>query len=253
MPSVEQNLHQWSRHDWSSRGDEWSVGYGGTDAMWAWTIQPRIAVLLPTDHILEIAPGFGRVTQFLIPACRRLTVVDLTRRCVDACRERFAGVPNIDYHVNDGRSLDMVPDEAVDFAFSWDSLIHAERDVLAAYLDELGRKLKPGGSALLHHSNVDAYRGTDGQLTIDNTHWRAESLSATAFAADANAAGLLCTVQELVPWGGEPFTDCLSLVHRPVRRPWRARKPDVFENRDFFRHVQRHDAAAVRATASRYR
>ena len=66
-------------------------------------------------------------------------------------------MPHISYHVNDGKSLAMVPDESVNFAFSFDSLVHADLDVLRAYLVELRNKLSPDGVAFLHHSNIGAY------------------------------------------------------------------------------------------------
>jgi ubiquinone/menaquinone biosynthesis C-methylase UbiE len=251
MPSVDENRSQWSNHDWSTAGDEWSVGYGGTDTMWAWTIMPRIAGLLPADHILEIAPGFGRVTQYLAPACNKLTVVDLTERCIDACKERFADLEHIEYHVNDGRSLDMVADNSVDLVFSWDSLIHVEEDVIAAYLDQLGRKLKPGAAGVLHHSNLGSYRDkTSGELTIENEHWRASTMSAQKFQELCRAAGLRCLNQELIPWGGPNFTDCIS-VFRRERTPMMG-KTKVFPNDRFFIQVQKRLADEIREVAKDY-
>ena len=64
--------------------------------------------------MLELAPGFGRATQYLKELCDRLIVVDLSERCIAACRERFAAAHNIEYHINDGTSLAMVPERAID-------------------------------------------------------------------------------------------------------------------------------------------
>src|SRR6185437_6909137 len=133
--------NRWTNYEWSDKGDEWSVGYGGTESMWSWAIQPRISSFLPSAHTLEIAPGFGRATQFILPASDKLTLVDLAEPCIEACKKRFDGHDNIEYHVNDGRSLDMVADGTIDFVFSWDSLIHVEDDVIEGYLAQLGRKL----------------------------------------------------------------------------------------------------------------
>jgi hypothetical protein len=62
--------------------------------------------------------------------CDTLTVVDLNEKCISACKTRFAGVAHIRYHVNDGRSLSMVPDESVDFAVSFDSLVPRSRPTM---------------------------------------------------------------------------------------------------------------------------
>ena len=211
MGSISENQDAWGHYDWSQSGDEWSHCWGGTESLWWTTLFPRIRRFVPAPRILEIAPGFGRITHYLKDLCDELVVVDLTERCIAACRERFAGDSHITYHVNDGRSLDCVPDHSIDFVFSYDSLVHAEADVLEAYLAQLGRKLRPDGAGFFHHSNVGAYRDdTTGALSIENPHWRAETMSAARFMPYCESAGLVCTSQELVAWGGDVLNDCFS-------------------------------------------
>jgi SAM-dependent methyltransferase len=228
MADVEHNLAIWSSDwDWSQRGDEWSWWWGDTAALWTGVLLPRIHAFVPTGSILEIAPGYGRWTQFLKDLCTQLTIVDLTQGCIDHCRERFADATNIDYHVNDGRSLDMVEDGSIDFAFSFDSLVHVEADVLGAYVEQLARKLKPDGVGFIHHSNIGAYapltrlaRAAPSRLLgplvrrgalINLPAWRAESVTAELFAEQCDAAGLACIAQEKVSWEYGPYMiDSLS-------------------------------------------
>jgi SAM-dependent methyltransferase len=229
MADVQKNLEVWeSGWDWSNAGEEWSASWGGTHALWFGTLLPRIHPYLPTGIILEIAPGYGRWTQFLKGACERLVIVDLAERCIEHCRERFADADNIDYHVNDGRSLAMVEDGAIDFAFSFDSLVHAEADVLEAYLHQLARKLKPDGVGFIHHSNAGRYRRL-GRLAVrlpetvrrplvnrgalpDIYAWRAESVTAEWFADCCQRVGMACVAQENISWErGRFLTDALSL------------------------------------------
>jgi SAM-dependent methyltransferase len=231
MPEVDDNLANWSAHwDWSQSGDEWSQWWGGTPALWFGALLPRIHAFVPTGTILEIAPGYGRWTHYLRHLADRLVIVDLTPECIDACRERFADAGNIEYHVNDGRSLPMVEDQSVDFAFSFDSLVHVESDVLGAYAQELARTLKPDGVAFVHHSNIGAYprqtrlarrvrsRRLHGALTrrgllINMPAWRAESVTADSFAEQCDAAGLRCVSQEKISWEhGRYLIDTLSIV-----------------------------------------
>lgn len=230
MPDVDENLTNWtSGWEWPEQGDEWSAWWGGTDALWHGALLPRIHAWVPTGTVLEIAPGFGRWTAYLKDLAERLVIVDLTERCIDHCRERFAGSDNIDYHVGDGRSLPMVADASVDFAFSFDSLVHAETDVIGAYMGELARVLKPDGVAFLHHSNIGAYapltriaRRVRGRLhgplvrrgaLINMPAWRAESVTADSVSAQAEAAGLACIGQERINWEhGRYLIDALTLV-----------------------------------------
>lgn len=213
MPTISDNLAAWNRrYHWSDGGDEWSATWGGTESLWWTTLFPRIRSLVPVATLLEIAPGFGRCTQYLKDLCDRLIVVDLAPACLEACRRRFAAETHIEYLPTDGRSLAGVPDGAVDLVFSWDSLVHAEADVMQAYTREIRRVLSPSGRGFLHHSNLGAFRGEDGGIGVAQPHGRGETMSADAFAAFCDAAGLALVTQELVNWGGRDLIDCISCV-----------------------------------------
>ena len=229
MANIETNEAVWESWDWSQRGDEWSGWWGGTEAMWYGALLPRIHSFVPTGTILEIAPGHGRWTQYLKDVCDELVLVDLAPRCIEYCRQRFADSDHITYHVNDGRSLAMVEDHSVDFAFSFDSLVHVEADAIEGYLGELARTLRPDGIGFLHHSNIREYRlltrlarrmpsRSLGPLVargllIDVPAWRAESMSADLFAEQSVRAGLACITQERISWEHGPYlTDAISVV-----------------------------------------
>ena len=157
MPSIKDNLSSWGgSYDWPQQGDEWSVSWGNVETQWHATLLPRIRHFVPAGRILEIAPGYGRWSHFLISCSDQYIGVDLNSNCISACQKRFANAKNATFYVNDGKSLAMVEDGSVDFAFSFDSLVHAEIDVIEAYCHELSRKLSPNGVAFIHHSNLGA-------------------------------------------------------------------------------------------------
>jgi SAM-dependent methyltransferase len=207
MATLVENKNTWnSLYDWSSAGDEWSVPWGTAHAQWAGCLYPRIFPFLK-GCILEIAPGYGRWTQFLREHCTSLIGVDLAARCVNECRSKFKSDPRLHFEVGDGRTLPMVIDTSVDFAFSFDSLVHAEADVLESYTSELARVLKPNAIAFLHHSNLAGRRSIWDKLKrrwagvhIDFTPWRASSMSARAMREFAERVGMSCVQQELIPW-----------------------------------------------------
>src|SRR3954468_8324542 len=208
MPSVEANRQLWgAAYGWPEEGDEWSAPWGGRRTQWYTSILPRLHPFLPARRVLEIAPGFGRWSSFLISTCESYVGVDLAEPAVEACRERFADATHASFFVNDGRSLDAVDDGSIDLAFSYDSLVHVEQDVIGAYLVELARKLAPDGVAFLHHSNLAGCppvgrsarmaarlgRTVRGQRTVDFwDRWRAPTMSAERFAELAAEAGLVC-------------------------------------------------------------
>jgi SAM-dependent methyltransferase len=127
---------------------------------WLASLLPRIHAFVPAATILEIAPGFGRWTQFLRHLCDRLIVVDSSEKCIRACEERFAACSHIDYHANDGKSLAMVPDRAIDFVFSFDSLARAEEVVIQEYLTQLANKLTADGARATLQSENQGERST---------------------------------------------------------------------------------------------
>lgn len=272
MADLEKNLSVWGSWDWSQEGEEWSASWGGTTALWYGTLLPRIGRFVPTGTILEIAPGYGRWTQYLQGLCERLVVVDLTEGCIDHCRKRFADLGHVEYHVNDGRSLEMIEDGSIDFVFSFDSLVHVELDILDAYLAQLGAKLRPGGAGFIHHSNAGSYpllnsaarrvpaklrrRFVDRGLVTDIFAWRAESVTTREVADACARAGLTLFAQEAINWEHGPFTiDALSTFGRaegPV-----GRRPVTVRNARFRAEAQRYarlygaDAGVRDASANR--
>lgn len=208
--------------------------YGG------FVLYPRIHRFLPASAILEIAPGYGRWTQFLQHACQSLIAVDMSETCIKHCKERFADSKHISFHVNDGSSLEVVPDGSIDFVFSFDSLVHAESDVLKSYLLQLPAKLKPNGVGFFHHSNAGAYKGRlailsgyrrlpsvfrnhilkqnhmERLLSTNIEAWRAPSMTAKLFRDYCEQAGLRCVSQELLNWyKGMCLIDAMSVFTKP--------------------------------------
>jgi SAM-dependent methyltransferase len=202
MPDLHENAAYWNGgFHWRHGGDEWSNWWGGPGPEWSVTVYPRIKEFLPVERLLEIAPGYGRWTEFLRHHCEELIGIDLSEQCVEACRHRFWSDPKLSFQVNDGKSLRAVEDGTVEFVFSFDSLVHAELDVMDAYLPELARVLSDDGVAFLHHSNMGAYAPEEVGGRIP--HWRGGSVSAESVAQSAADAGLVCFKQELITWGAD--------------------------------------------------
>ena len=215
MPTVKENHQRWLEYDFPEGGDEWSASWGGTGGLWWGTVFPRVQSGLE-GSVLEIGPGYGRFTQFLLERCEDLTLVDLVPKCIEACRKRFREFNNINYLVNDGRSLSGVLDNSIDFAFSFDSLVHAEAEVLCSYISELKRVLVPGGRAFIHHSNVAGLADpVTGKQVVENPHWRGETASAGLVREYCALNQLDCRLQELVNWGVEDLTDCFTSLIKP--------------------------------------
>jgi ubiquinone/menaquinone biosynthesis C-methylase UbiE len=104
--------------------------------------------------MLEIGPGAGRFTEILLPKCKRLIAVDTSETMLELLRERFPDDQRIEYIESDGDGLGAVPDDSVDGAFSYGVFVHLQHWDIFNYLAELRRVLRPGGRAIIQHSNT---------------------------------------------------------------------------------------------------
>ena len=254
MPSVQENLAvSDATYDWTQEENRWSSPWGSAAAEWFGTLLPRIHEFIPVETILEIAPGYGRWTNYLKDYCQNLIAVDLAQQSIDACRQRFSTLSHLTYHVNDGRSLEMIPEESVDFVFSFDGLVEAEADVLEDYLRQLAGKLKPNGLGFIHHSNLGMYSelvALTGAMPPESRKFLIEkeelinlegvshagNMSAKLFEEYCDSAGMQCISQELIKWFNRHLIGCLSVFTRKDSI-W-ARKNLVVENEDFMEEVR---------------
>lgn len=156
--SIENNLRKWDdEYDWPQDGDEWDgqARFSGQpygkwkDSVVATFLVPNLS---PGAVVLEIAPGHGRWSNEIVDKCGRLILVDLSPNCIEFCQRRFESLPNVEYLVNDGMSLQGVADGSVDFVWSYDAFVHMSADVIDRYFSEFRRVLKPGGKAAIHHA-----------------------------------------------------------------------------------------------------
>ena len=77
MPRLDWNIHQWDgEYNWELKGEEWSSSWGSSEAQWFGSLYPRLHKYFPAARILEIAPGFGRWTRFLLDYCDDYTGID---------------------------------------------------------------------------------------------------------------------------------------------------------------------------------
>jgi hypothetical protein len=138
-----------------------------------------------------------------------------------------------------------VPDRSLDFVFSFDSLVHCDLEVIAAYITAIAVKLADNGVAFLHHSNAAACKQlpAPGGFAADagekpgkekdpiRRGGRGQDVSASKVEALCLEAKLCCVTQELITWNSPLLIDSLTTI---ARRGSRWERPNqVFENPDF--------------------
>lgn len=160
--------------------------------------------------VLEIACGKGRHASQIVNRCERLYLVDTSIDAIAAARERFAGESHISVHLSeDGESLPFLANESITAAFSYDAMVHFEVLTIAAYLSELHRVLKPGGRALLHHSN---YSSNPTGCFTDNPGWR-NFMSTDIMKYLLSRSGLRALSIDEIDWAA-PKSDALTFLEK---------------------------------------
>lgn len=236
MASIQNNTKVWDDHyDWGQSGHEWSEAFGGAEMQWSLFIYPRIKNYIKKGLLLEIAPGCGRWTDFLINEFDEYKGVELSKNCVDFCNDKYKNNPNMNFYNNDGKSLPFVEDNSVDFIFSFDSLVHADRDAIEPYIKGISTKLKNNCYAVIHHSNLASYYNNpeiDWKKEYD--HWRSREVDHKYVQEECTKNNLICVAQELIHWGGNRFPiDCLSIIKRDDNFAGTSIKTEVFEENSF--------------------
>jgi len=108
-------------------------------------------------------------------------------------------------------SLRGIADGYFDLVFSFDALVHVEKDVIQSYIPQILGKLTLNGVAFLHHSNLAALPPEAG-----NVGARGHSVSADIVADIVKQAGGKVLVKERINWGAPHLglLDCLTLLAR---------------------------------------
>lgn len=110
--------------------------------------------LAPSQTVVEIGCGVGRLTRVLAARCARVLAVDVSERMIEIARECNAGLDNVSWLVGDGTSLAEVEGERADACVSHVVFQHLpDPAITLGYVREMGRVLRPGGWAAFQVSN----------------------------------------------------------------------------------------------------
>ena len=131
-------------HFWASGEHDVDVLLGALDAE-----------LDPSDHVVELGCGAGRMTRAIAARVGRVTAVDVAPRMLEIAREQNAGLDNVEWRLGDGKTLSGIPDGSAEVCISHIVLQHIpDPEVTLGYVREMGRVLRPGGHALFQVSNA---------------------------------------------------------------------------------------------------
>lgn len=174
----------------------------------------RLFQELDLSNMIELACGRGRHVPNYINLAGHITLVDILQKNIDLCRNRFGDDNRISYYKNQGYDLKELNDEEYTSIFSYDAMMHFELLDINSYLTDFYRVLKPGGKALLHHSNFDAiYSGRFGRSMAYGRSF----MNYKIFSYLAIHAGFIVLDQQLLRWHNFPDMDCVTLLEKPIK------------------------------------
>jgi len=198
----------WDSWEWEADGGEkWSESESWKDSVIREVLRPRVT---EGSDVLEIGPGAGRWTATLAELAGSLTLVDISSRCIEICRERFGHLENVSFHVTSGSDLSFVDSDRIDLVWSFDVFVHLALSDIEAYVYEFARILRPGGQAVVHHAAGGGVQGG----------WRS-ALTREEFTEMAVGAGFI-VAEQFDSWGdmGEFAVpekgDLVSVIRKPL-------------------------------------
>ena len=124
-------------------------------------------LLSPESTVVEIGPGGGRWTRYLL-GVKRLYAVDFHQELLDELAKNF-DQPNIVRIKNSGSDFPGVPSASADLIFSFGVFVHLDLPIIESYLSEMRRILKPDGVAFLQYSDKSKPAALKNSAFSDNT------------------------------------------------------------------------------------
>lgn len=122
----------------------------------------------PDHTAIEIGPGGGRWTRYML-GFGTLHAVDYHHRLLRELTRSFRA-PHLQTIKNNGADFPGVPDKSVDFIFSFGVFVHLDANIIAAYLREMHRVMKPGAFAVIQYSDKNKQQAREtGESFADTT------------------------------------------------------------------------------------
>lgn len=166
---------------------------------------------LNLSNVIELACGRGRHVYKYLDAAGQIMLVDILKKNIDCCKERFMKEDKISYYINNGSDLAELRDKSYTALFTYDAMVHFELLDVAKYIQETYRVLINGGMALFHHSN----NHSDYKASFETSVGGRSYMSKEIFAYLAYRTGFEIVEQKVIDWG-VPDIDCLTLVRKPA-------------------------------------
>jgi hypothetical protein len=105
----------------------------------------------PDVTVVEIGPGGGRWTRYMIGA-KRIYAVDYHQELLDELKSHF-NLPNVMLIKNNGNDFPGVASQAIDLVFSFGVFVHLDVEIINGYLRNIKPLLKANSNVIIQYSD----------------------------------------------------------------------------------------------------
>ena len=156
MGASELQVLIWDSWDWDADGGEkWTESEAWKDSVIHEVLRPRVP---EGSDVLEVGPGAGRWTEALVELGGSVTLVDISSRCIEICRDRFGHLEGVSLYLTSGSDLSFIDDERIDVVWSFDVFVHLAIADIKGYIWEFARVLGLGGRPSFTTQPAEAYK-----------------------------------------------------------------------------------------------
>lgn len=113
----------------------------------------------PTDTVLEIGCGVGRVGKILSQRCRKWIGTDISKHMLNYAAERLKDYDNVELIELSTVGLYEIPDSSIDVVYCTVVFMHLYEWDRYAYIKEAFRVLKPGGRCFFDNIDITTEYG----------------------------------------------------------------------------------------------
>lgn len=107
--------------------------------------------LSPNTTVVEIGPGGGRWTRYMLIA-NQIYAVDYHQELLSELKSNF-DAPNITFVKNNGDDFPSIQVGSIDFLFSFGAFVHLDVDIIDRYLRNMKPLLRHKSNVVIHYSD----------------------------------------------------------------------------------------------------
>lgn len=122
--------------------------------------------ILPNTIVVEIGPGGGRWTCYMLNA-KQIYAVDYHQEILNEIKSNFDAT-NITYIKNNGDDFPNIQDRSIDFLFSFGTFVHLDVDIIDRYLANMKLLLKHESNVVIQYSDKTKPLGKNNKAFSEN-------------------------------------------------------------------------------------